>query len=375
MTPSVVAFRFFRICLKLNNRNLTNHLMKSDIMKPLIDLTVQESRRDNLLSSSCQEFFEHKYQENVKEFINYCMTKYEPEIRKLAGTPLGGPRFMAFIRRWEMNNEPPPKEEKIEKPDLRVPSQSRMVEVEEEDYFNRDDDDDFILPIAAPLIPRAQAPSPPLNLLKRKRRTGLNISPGFRPTLTPPRPPPIGSLVDYDDEDQDLGGTALADDIADSPGHDLKLPRRSPSQNLLSSPRLLNRQVSPSNPPQRPPPDDDEDNLLEALVRPRGPKDRSPSPSIATPKVPNIGMGPIRLSGKRRRDDDDDELERLLSSKTKRPDLGAEKILSGTSGRAGSKPGDDPPKKIKLKFGLTSLGAAPTSVPPSEAGAKDGDTG
>jgi protein phosphatase-4 regulatory subunit 3 len=54
-----VAFRYFRICLKLNNRNLTNHLIKSDIMKPLIDLTVQESRRDNLLSSSCREFFEH----------------------------------------------------------------------------------------------------------------------------------------------------------------------------------------------------------------------------------------------------------------------------------------------------------------------------
>jgi hypothetical protein len=34
---------------------------------------------------------------------------------KLAETPLGGPRFMSFIRRWEMNNEPPPKEEKIEK--------------------------------------------------------------------------------------------------------------------------------------------------------------------------------------------------------------------------------------------------------------------
>jgi hypothetical protein len=43
------------------------------------------------------------------------MIKYESEIRKLAATPLGGPRFMSFIRRWEMNNEPPPKEEKIEK--------------------------------------------------------------------------------------------------------------------------------------------------------------------------------------------------------------------------------------------------------------------
>jgi len=246
-----------------------------------------------------------------------------------------------------------------------------MPEVEEEDYFNADDDDDLIPSIAAPLISRGQAPSPPLNLLKRKRRTGLSISSGFRPTLTPPRTPPIGSLVDYEDEDEDLGSLAFTGDM--TPGHDLSLPKRSPSPNVLSSPRLTNRQVSHSiPPPQRPSPDDDDDdNLLEALVRP---KDRSPSPSIVTPKVPDLGLGPMRPTGKRRREDDDNELLERLASKAKRPDLGAEKVLIGTGGRAGSKPGDDPPKKIKLKFGLTSLGAAPT-LPSSEAGAKDGDTG
>ena len=45
--------------LKLGNRNLFNHLVKYDIFKPILELTLQESRRDNLLSSSCQEFFEH----------------------------------------------------------------------------------------------------------------------------------------------------------------------------------------------------------------------------------------------------------------------------------------------------------------------------
>lgn len=55
----LAAFRFFRICVKLNNRNLTNYLIKCGIAGPLIDLTIQESRRDNLLSSSCQELFEH----------------------------------------------------------------------------------------------------------------------------------------------------------------------------------------------------------------------------------------------------------------------------------------------------------------------------
>lgn len=39
------------------------------------------------------------------------MTKHEDKIRALAETTLGGPRFKQFIRRWEMNVEPPPKEE------------------------------------------------------------------------------------------------------------------------------------------------------------------------------------------------------------------------------------------------------------------------
>ena len=47
------------MCLKLNNHNTFAHLMKHDVLKPILELTVRESRRDNLLSSSCQEFFEH----------------------------------------------------------------------------------------------------------------------------------------------------------------------------------------------------------------------------------------------------------------------------------------------------------------------------
>lgn len=48
----------------------------------------------------------------MKDMIKFCMTKHEPEIRKLAETPLGGQRFQLLIRRWEMNNEPLPLETK-----------------------------------------------------------------------------------------------------------------------------------------------------------------------------------------------------------------------------------------------------------------------
>lgn len=291
-----------------------------------------------------------------------------------------------------MNNEPPPKEEKLTQyvqiihPSLQVliltifriglrttPGQSRLIEAEEEDYFNGDDDDDIIPPIAAPLFPRGQAPSPPLNSLKRKRRAGLNITPGFRPTLTPPRTPPIGNLVDYGDDDEEI---PLADLDADMEAMLGSAPAFD-SSNVLSSPRMQNRQVQPPVPPRRPSPGDDEDDLLESLVRS---KDSTPSQPISTPTTPDLTGGPPKPSEKRRRDDndDDDELLERLASKSKRPDLGADKVLSGAMTHAGTKQGDDPPKKIKLKFGLSSLGAAPSptsSDTSSESGVKDGDTG
>lgn len=103
--------------------------MKQDILKPILDLTIQESLRDNLLSCSCQEYFEHmrkvrfhtwhdlpmiyndeRQQENIKEMIKFCMTKHKSEIQKLAKSPLGGQRFELFIRRYEMNIAPLPEE-------------------------------------------------------------------------------------------------------------------------------------------------------------------------------------------------------------------------------------------------------------------------
>lgn len=56
--PRVAALRFFRIHLKNNNRNFLSHLCKLEVFKPIIALTLKESRRDTLVSSSCQEFFE-----------------------------------------------------------------------------------------------------------------------------------------------------------------------------------------------------------------------------------------------------------------------------------------------------------------------------
>jgi hypothetical protein len=55
----LAAFRIFRLLLKVNNANLHTQVMKLDVLKPILDLTLRESRRDNLLSCSCHEYFDY----------------------------------------------------------------------------------------------------------------------------------------------------------------------------------------------------------------------------------------------------------------------------------------------------------------------------
>jgi protein phosphatase 4 regulatory subunit 3 len=330
------------------------------------------------------------------------MTRYEPEIRRLAETPLGGPRFQSFIRRWEMNNEPlPPAEEKSDKytlllcpyqfsdplrrrTDARIwPGQGPRIETEEEDYFNADDDeDDEFVPAISSQWARGQAPASPMRTLKRKRRSATmsNIMKVLRPpNLMQMRKSSLDILVDYNEEGDDLSDSGVVEDDPLSSLRSLlpsalsKNPSKTSLPSSLSIPASPRSTHRPPTPPVRPlTNDDDEDNLLESLVRSK--PHRSSSAGMSS----KLTMGPIRLSEKRRREDEDDDglLERL--SRAKRSDFGFEKDGSMTGGRTGStKMGDDPPKKIKLKFGNTSLGMAssPSTPAPSEPGAKDGDTG
>ena len=97
----------------------------------------------------------------------------------------------------------------------------------------------------------------------------------------------------------------------------------------------------------------------------------TPQP-LSTPPTLELVRGLLEPNKKQHRADDYND-EELLECMSKQVDLGADKVLSGVT-IAGTKQGDDPPKKIKLKFGLSSLGAVPSWISDAslETGAKDG---
>ena len=251
----------------------------------------------------------------------------------------------------------------------------RPIDAEEESYFNADDDDSDQPPpfISSPSL-GGRTPSP--NGRGRKRRGAL-IPSKFRPqSLVLPRTPALPSLMDYGDEDEDteLPPTPALPGFRES---DISLSPSSPGADVPPSPRLLHRQISrPSNIPRRRSIEEDDD-LLESLTRPKLQSLSLPPSDTVT--LASLSLPPIRLGEKRRREEEEDELLERLASRPKRTDVGAQKEDETVSGRAKatSKPGDDPPKRMKVMFRPLSITVPQrqSSLVPSETGAKDGDTG
>lgn len=243
---------------------------------------------------------------------------------------------------------------------MRLWGQGRLLEAEEESYFNTDDDgdeDDVSINLSN-AFPRINSS------LKRKRA----LSGSVRSQVQRPPPvviPSLGSLVDYDDG-EDLGGFGdVKDTIPSLPHISTRISGSPGPQEMPTSQRPAQRLRTDTKPLEPVSPEDPEDTLLESLLS----KSNSPG------RPPELGLG-----AKRPRDDEDDELL-AIATKAKRPSMGggvgnspAKEAGNGggiTIKLGGVKAGDEGPKKIKLKL------SSPNSMTPSPSstGVKDGDTG
>ncbi|KAG8897079.1 Platinum sensitivity protein [Tulasnella sp. 403] len=421
----LAALRFFRVCIKMNNNFLLRHLAKNDLFAPLLELTLKEARRDNLINASCQEFFEYIRKENIRFIINHIMEKYEPRVRELCKFGSIGDRFRGMVIRWEQNNEPPAKDAPPEKIHGRIPRLGRpgqglltaalMESEEEEEYFNASDEEEMPMsPSASPPISAIPQPNAPVTMgVKRKRLTRGFLNGNTRsriptasgtPGIVLPSPYPM-KLVDYDDAEDDKEGimSPIASPASSPGSRDVTPPEEEvdgPSKLALAG--VVNSGGNASGGLTR---TKSSSNLQVNGSRPKTPEQGAGKRLILNGTSAGSSGSPPRLSEKRRREDDDDEILGLLASgggKGAKRGPGASvggktdgareagETLEGTANATtpskaqnvaphvgGATPSVTPgggiAKKIKLSFGKAGLGIA--SHIPAVPTKKEGESG
>ncbi|EJD53799.1 DUF625-domain-containing protein [Auricularia subglabra TFB-10046 SS5] len=191
----LAAIRFFRACMKIDNQKINALFDEGEVFQPLLEFTLREARRDNLLSSAAQELFDFIRRENRKDVIRGLVTRHNAHLQQLIALPATSDRFKMLVRRHEMNIEPPPLPEEPAKSTAqkRTLDATRLAELEEEAYFNSDDTPSFS---QSKLLTAS-------NNLKRKRMRGNALAAGSpsRSSLSRGSPAP---LVDYDEEDESM---------------------------------------------------------------------------------------------------------------------------------------------------------------------------
>jgi protein phosphatase-4 regulatory subunit 3 len=270
--------------------------------------------------------------------------------------------------------------------------QGHLPEVEEENYFNDDDDEEIPTPPIARTEPLANMPR------RRRQRISMPDGVGAVPLRTPTKqqaivpsqqrpqtPTPLGALVDYDDDD---------DVIGPQPASAASSSRVEAEPRSVSVASVTPRQIQiPAYDPDEPS-SDPEDDMLEALVTHNEAAKRSPSPKFgasdttkdAATSATDIGklsgVPPIQRDKRRREEDDDDELLVRIAAKSKRANSvevegegrpSASKSTNVTI-TAANKSNEEGPKKLKLKIGL-SKGKFDGASQASSTGTKDGDRG
>ncbi|XP_031264451.1 serine/threonine-protein phosphatase 4 regulatory subunit 3-like [Pistacia vera] len=178
----VAAVRFVRTILSRHDEHLINHIVKNNILKPIIDVFVANGNRYNLLNSAVLELFEYICKENLKSLLKYIFDSFWNQLVNF--------EYLASIHslkvKYEQCLENSESKSNVNSLDTRKRIDERALEKEEEDYFNEDSDEEDTA--SASHTQRTQAQPVSSN--------GVTAS----YTSLSPR---SGGLVDYDDDEDD----------------------------------------------------------------------------------------------------------------------------------------------------------------------------
>ncbi|XP_042517285.1 serine/threonine-protein phosphatase 4 regulatory subunit 3-like isoform X1 [Macadamia integrifolia] len=180
----VAAVRFLRTIISRNDDHLLRHIVKNNLLKPIVEAFVANGNRYNLLHSAVLELFDYIRKENLKTLITYVVNSFWNQLAKFEHLP----SIQALKVKYEQSLEACETRSAVNVVDPRKRNDARALEKEEEDYFNEDSDEEDTASVRTSHT-RDQCALPVLP-------NGSSISyPSLRPGS--------GGLVDYDDDDDD----------------------------------------------------------------------------------------------------------------------------------------------------------------------------
>ncbi|KAK0608428.1 hypothetical protein LWI29_030464 [Acer saccharum] len=177
----VATVRFVRTILSRHDEHLINHIVKNNLLKPIVDVFVANGNRYNLLNSAVLELFEYIRKENLKALLIYIVDSFWNQLANFEYLA----SMQSFKVKYEQCLETSGIKSNVNSVDQRKRIDERALEKEEEDYFNEDSDEEDTA--SASHTQRAQA-QPVLSNGVAASYAALS---------------PRSGLVDYDDDEDD----------------------------------------------------------------------------------------------------------------------------------------------------------------------------
>ncbi|KAM1171480.1 hypothetical protein ACFX2G_022194 [Malus domestica] len=182
----VAAVRFVRTILSRHDEHLVNHIVKNNLLKPIVDAFIYNGNRYNLLNSAVLELFEFIRKENLKSLVKYLVDSFWDQLVRFENFA----SVHSLKVKYEQCLEHFGTKGTANVSDPRKRNDERALEKEEEEYFNEDSDEEDTASASMPNTQKVQAQPQPV------------LSNGVAASYPPSSPRSVG-LVDYDDDEDD----------------------------------------------------------------------------------------------------------------------------------------------------------------------------
>ncbi|KAJ3669640.1 hypothetical protein LUZ60_011590 [Juncus effusus] len=186
---AVAAVRFMRTIISRNDEHLLRHIVKNNLLKPVIEAFCENGNRYNMLHSGILELIEYIRKDNLKPLVIYVVETFAEQLKKFEH--LGSIQALKIKYEQCLENNEQKTENNNNIGEARKRGENRGLEKEEEDYFNEDSDEED------------SAGNAPHGHGKNTRSSTNSLPNGTKSSMPSIRPNISGGIVDYEDDEDD----------------------------------------------------------------------------------------------------------------------------------------------------------------------------